>query len=211
MSKPVVMLGAGGHAKVLMEILEQNDCKLMAIVSPETPSWTPETFNPIWLKADEDVLDFSSNDYLLINGLGSLPANNNKRTELHAFFKQQGYEFKTVIAKGAVVSGYSLLGEGVQVCPGSVVNQCTVGQFTIINSGAIVEHDVYIGENSHIAPGAVICGDVALGNQVHVGAGATIIQGVEVGNGAVIGAGSIVTKNVPAFHTVYPAKGLIKG
>ncbi len=211
MSKPIIMLGAGGHAKVLMEILEHNDCELMAIVSPEKPSWTPKTFSPTWLKSDEEVLDFSSNDYLLVNGLGSLPANNNKRADLHVFFKQQGYEFKTLIAKSAVVSRYSQLGEGVQVFPGSVVNQCTVSQFTIINSGAVVEHDVYIGENCHIAPRAVLCGDVVLGNQVHVGAGATIIQGVTVGNGAVIGAGSIVTKNVPACHTVYPAKGLIKG
>ncbi|HAD48655.1 MAG TPA: acetyltransferase, partial [Idiomarina sp.] len=193
------------------QILEHNDCELMAIVSPEQPSWMPETFSPTWLKADEDVLDFSSNDYLLVNGLGSLPANRHKRSELHVFFKHQGYEFKTVIAKNAVVSRYSQLGEGVQVFPGSVVNQCSVGQFTIINSGAVIEHDVQIGKNCHIAPGAVLCGEVELGEQVHVGAGATIIQGVEVGNGVVIGAGAIVTKNVPASHTVYPAKGLIKG
>lgn len=209
MTKRYLVLGGGGHARVIIDILATRKTPIEAIVAPELGQ-KPEFQGLKHLREDSEVSHYRPNEVILVNALGSLPGQYNLREVLYERFKQAGYQFLTVISETAIVSKYATLEEGVQVLPGAILNACHVGESSIINTGAIVEHDVTIGKHCHIAPGATICGNVSVGNNVHIGAGATIIQGIDIGDGAVVGAGSVVSRNLAPREIHYPAKSFIK-
>lgn len=209
MTKPYLILGGGGHARVIIGILVTHNTPIQAVVAPELGR-TQEFKGLKHLRKDDEVRHYNVNEVTLVNALGSLPGQYNLREELFKRFKKAGYQFLTVVSETAIISQYAVLEEGVQVLPGAVLNACNVGENSIVNTGAIVEHDVTIGKHCHIAPGATICGNVTLGNNVHIGAGATVIQGVDIGDSAFVGAGSVVSKNLSARDMHYPAKSFTK-
>lgn len=209
MSKPIIVLGAGGHAGVLVETLRREGATIKAIVAPNLGN--RKEFDGIFhIFSDEEVLNYSPDGVYLVNAIGSLPGPHNLRVKLYTTFTDAGYIFTKVVAASAVISQDAALAEDIQILPGAIVNNCYIGANTIVNSGAIIEHDVKIGSNCHIAPGAIVCGEASIGSGVHIGAGATVIQGVSIGDFAVIGAGSVVTENIPSRAIHYPAKPFIK-
>lgn len=146
---------------------------------------------------DDKIQEYAPDSVELVNGIGSI-ASTQKRREIYEKFKKDGYSFAAVVHPTATVMDGVVLGEGVQVMAGAVIQiGCTIGDNTIVNTGAIVDHDCIIGEHVHIAPGAVLSGDVYLGAGCHVGTGATVIQGIDIGKNATIGAGAVVIKGVP--------------
>ncbi|KAB7660850.1 acetyltransferase [Plesiomonas shigelloides] len=209
MNKPVVVLGAGGHASVLVESLKQQNRQILALIAPQCCG-SRLVFDgiPVW-KDDTPLLAFSPENIELVNGIGSLPGSSLRAT-LFSHYRQAGYRFMTVISARAYVSEYAVLAEGVQVMAGAIIQTgAQVGDNTIINSGAIVEHDCSIGAHCHIAPGAVLSGSVKMANNVHVGTGASVIQSIVIGDSAVIGAGATVTSPIAAEQTQYVAKGTL--
>lgn len=209
MSKPVLVLGAGGHAAVLVDILRQLKHTIVGLVAKEVPADKAVFTGIPYYASDDDVLNFDKDNVVLVNGIGSLPGNN-VRTRVHQQFKQAGYHFLTVVSPHAIVSEYSCLAEGVQVMPGAIINATTViGEATIINSGAIIEHDCHIGRHNHIAPGAVLSGGVTSGENVHIGTGANVIHSVTIGQNVMISAGSTVLKSLPDNSKHYVAKPYI--
>jgi len=195
-SKPVLILGAGGHAKVLLEILISLNREIIAIVDPQSKNSLQSLVNCKHYFNDDDVLSFDPKNISLVNGVGSLP-DNNLRHKLYKKFSSLGYQFITLISPNAVVSSSAILDDGVQVMAGVIVQAgAHLKSNTIINTGAIIEHDCYIGISNHIAPGVTLSGEVKTGNFVHIGTGANVIQGINIGENTVIGAGAIVTKSV---------------
>ena len=206
MSKSLVLLGAGGHAAVLADLLFQQNRKILAIISPDSPGQhkvfdgIPHLFN------DDDVLQFDKNEIKIVNGIGSIPGSN-LRFSLYDYFKELGYKFETVIANQAIVSTYASLGEGVQVMAGAIIQTGTViGDNTIVNTGAIIDHDCDIGAHNHIAPGVTLSGLVHSQKRVHFGTGASVIQTVKLGENVVIAAGATITKNVANNIVCFPAR-----
>ncbi|MEL7798447.1 acetyltransferase [Idiomarina loihiensis] len=209
MTKPFLILGGGGHARVLIETLYDQGEVIEAIVAPELRQ-VPEFKGAKHLRHDSDVEGYQPNSIKLVNAIGSLPNDVKLREQLFKRFKSAGYSFSTVVSDTATLSKYVQLSEGTQVLPRAILNACQVGVNTIINTGAIIEHDVIIGSNCHIAPGAIICGNVSIGDNVHIGAGAVVIQGIRIADGAIVGAGSIVKRDLSATSVHYPAKPFIK-
>lgn len=211
LSDSLIILGAGGHARVLVGELRQQNVEIIAIVAPKIDD-IKEFSNIEQLRCDDRVLEFDPNKVKLVNAIGQVPEATSEyyRVEIYRKFLNTGYRFSTVISNSAIVSSYSILEEGVQILPGAIVNSCTVGENTIINSGAIIEHDVCISRHCHIAPGAVVCGGVTIGKNVIIGAGATVIQGITIADNVVVGAGSVVTKNIESNTVHYPARPFIK-
>lgn len=206
MNKPLVILGAGGHAAVLMDTLRQQNAEVLAIVGPEFDNNRKVLQGITHYLQDDDVLAFSPDDIQLVNGLGSLPGST-LRTALFSQFTALGYQFKTVIADSAIVSAYAELGQGVQVMAGAIIQAgAVIGANSIINTGAIIEHDCIIGAYNHIAPGVTVSGDVRTEDYVHIGTGASVIQGIKLANHVVVSAGVAVTKNIPAAHTVFDGR-----
>lgn len=206
MSKPVLVLGAGGHAAVLVDMLRQLNHTIVGLVARDKPADKPVFSGIPYYASDEDVFSFDKEQVLLANGIGSLPGRN-VRSKVHQQFKQAGYQFVTVVSPYAIVSDYSRLAEGVQVMPGAIINaNSVIGESTIVNSGAIVEHDCKIGRHNHIAPGVALSGDVVSGDYVHIGTGASVIQGVTIGDNVMVGAGATVTRNLDSNKKLYVAK-----
>jgi len=116
-----------------------------------------------------------------------------------------------IISKHCYISDKKLISKGVQIFPKSIVQENTsIGEYTILNTGSIVEHDCIVGNGAHIMPGAVIGGNVNIGNFVTIGLNATIMPQLNIEEGAYIGAGSVVTKDVKKNEVVVgnPAKFL---
>jgi len=203
-TQPLLILSAGGHASVLVDILLQHGRKIVGVVSPDNIDGDRRVFDGLkHYGSDDDVSLFSKDSIGLVNGMGSLP-NNDLRSQLFQQFEIKGYQFETVIAQSAIVSEYAELGQGVQVMEGVIINSgAKIGNNTIINTGAIIEHDCSIGSHSHIAPGVVLSGQVVTGDHVHIGTGANIMQCVSIGDHVVIGIGATVYKSVPSAHIVY--------
>ena len=119
------------------------------------------------------------------------------RKKIYQNLKDLNFTLPNIIDQTAVCEAKEI-GENVFVGKTAVVNAgCTIGNMSIINSGAIIEHDVHIEKYVHVAPGAVICGNCTIGENTHIGAGSVVIQGVKVGRNSVIGAGSVVVKDIP--------------
>lgn len=204
------MIGGGGHAAILADILIGQGRKIIAILSPDDISQR-EVFSGIpRLEKDEDILTFSIKDILLINGIGMMPKSKLKRT-INEYFLSLGYQYGTVVADSAIISPYVTIGEGVQILPMAIINtNSTIGSHTIINSGALIEHDCIVGSYNHIAPRSVLCGNVSTGDDVFIGASSTIIQNIEIPTASIIGAGSTITGPLEQRSIVFPSKSIIK-
>ncbi|PSJ45305.1 shikimate dehydrogenase [Zobellella endophytica] len=210
MTEPLILLGGGGQAAVLAEILRQANRDIIALVSPDSVAGRPGLSGIPVLTRDDEVFLYSADRIRLVNGVGMIPGKI-LRKRLFASFRQQGYRFASVIAPSAIISSSVTLGEGVQIMPGAIVNAgAVIGDNTIINSGAVVEHDCHIGAHNHVAPGAVLSGQVTTGDGVHIGTGASIIQGVSIGAEAVVAAGAMLNRHLPAGHIVYAPRPVIK-
>lgn len=210
MTKPVILLGSGGHAKVLAAMLKKLTCPVLGVTGPALVEGG-EVFGFPALGGDQAILKFSPDDIELVNGLGSLPRDKGLRQKLFEEFHSHGYRFKTLVDPSAVLAADVQLGEGVQVMAGVIIQAGTlIANNVIVNSGAIVEHDCSIGCHNHIAPGAVLCGAVVTGDNVHIGSGAVVIQGCTIGAGSIIGAGSVLTVSIADRHIVYPPRSTIK-
>ena len=210
MAKPLVMIGAGGHAAVLAELLLAQGKELIAVVSPDSIKDNSPLVALKKIDNDNDVVDiYSPHEVDLVNGVGSIPGNNT-RSKVFDYFKEQGYHFPAVVSSGAMLSKYLKLEEGVQVMLGAIVQtNATIKKNTIINTGAIIEHDCTIGENNHIAPGAALSGGVTTENNVHIGTGAVVIQGIRIQKHAVIGAGTTIARNVSTEQKLIPARSRV--
>lgn len=210
MNKPVVVLGGGGHARVLVGVLRRLDVEILGLADPNQQQGSLCHGCNV-LGDDDAMLAYSSEQIELVNGIGSIPGDGGLRECLFRKFLGDGYKFKTVIDPSAIVVYETTLGEGCQVMAGAIIQTgVAISENCIINSGAIVEHDCRIGPHVHIAPGATLSGGVKLAERVHVGTGAVLIQNVEVGANSIIGAGAVVTKNAPENSIVYPARSIIK-
>ncbi|QOL27088.1 acetyltransferase [Thalassotalea sp. LPB0316] len=208
-NKSVIMIGSGGHASVLLDILLKQKVDVIAVSSNEEVIERTIFKGIKHIKGNEGVLAYSSNDVLLVNGVGAMPGSDIRR-KIHKNFTEQGYQFLTVIADDAYVSEYATLAQGVQVLSMAVIQAgATVGEASIINTKASVDHDCQLGFNNHIAPGATLSGQVVTGENVHIGTGANVIQCLEIGSNSVIGAGATLTKNLGHNQIVYPARNFI--
>lgn len=194
--RPVIIIGAGGHAKVLLEILQLTGSEIVGLTDLDPKKAGQCIYGSTILGADQSVLGRKPQEIILVNGVGSTETMD-ARKEVFERFTNQGYEFATVVHPSAIISSKSELGAGVQVMAGAVVQpDAGISANCIINTGAIVEHDCRIGAHVHIAPGATLSGGVVVGAQTHIGTGATIVQGVIVGEKCTVAAGAVVLGNV---------------
>ena len=198
MSLPVIVLGAGGHAKVLINALQLAGIRIAGIVDTDPGKHGISLLGVRVLGGEEAISQHDPAQVRLVNGVGAvgLPE---KRRRLFESFKKRGYTFQSVLHPSAVISSDVVLGEGVQIMAGEIVQPgARVGQNAILNTGARVDHDCIVGAHAHLAPGVILSGSVKVSDGTHVGTGVIVIQGVSIGAGCLIGAGSLVLEDIPA-------------
>lgn len=206
-SPELIVLCAGGHARVLIDILRRAGRVVTALTDDDAALHGTALDDVPVIGGREALFARKASDVLLVNALGNIPrtgdAGLGRRRTLFAAFKDKGYRFETVISPDARISGRALLNEGAQVVTGAIIHPgCLIGANAIINTGAQIDHDCRIGDHCHVAPAAVLCGGVTVGEETHIGAGAVVVPGVTIGAGALIGAGATVVTDIPAGATV---------
>lgn len=212
MTLPVIVIGGGGHAQVVIEALHRCEIEIIGRTDAEAGR-DADCLGVPMLGGDEVVLEHAPDSVRLVNGIGSV-GDAGARQGVFERFRAGGYRFATMIHPSAVVAQDVVFGEGVQVMAGVVVQPgCRVGVNTILNTGAMVDHHCVIGDHTHIAPGAVLAGNVTTGSGVHIGAGATVIQNIDIGADSVVAAGAVVVDAVPAGTRVagVPARPMVTG
>jgi len=202
-AQPIVLLGAGGHAGVVLEALRLSGFLVVGVCDPIFDSG--ETMSagdlPV-IKGDTLCESYPPAKYVLANGIGMMPGQH-KRKVLFEDMDALGYRFATVIHPSAIVSDATDIGTGVQIMAGAIIqNDVSIGAQSIINTGVRVDHGCRIGSLAHVSPGVVLTGDVTVGDEAFIGAGATIINGIKVGSKAVIGAGAVIIEDVPDGATI---------
>ena len=197
MSRSVIVIGAGGHAKVVIHTLLRTGCAVEGAVDKDETLWNSSISGVKVLGGNEALSDYSPDGTDVAVGIGHMGGINNRRS-IFEQFKSDGYRLVSVVDPSAIVAPDLEIEEGVQILAGSIVQPGTrIGCNTIINTGASIDHDCDVGAHAHIAPGAVLCGNVQLGNDTFVGAGATIVHSVSVGSKSIVAAGAVVTSDVP--------------
>lgn len=199
-----VILGAGGHARVLMDCLHFHPQITVAGILDQSPVLHGKHIQGIPVLGNDDLLGelFQRGINYFVVGLGSV-GNNLPRKNLFETALKYGLAPLTVKHPSAIISNSVVSGQGCQFLPGCIVNNgASLGLNVIVNSGAIVEHDCLIADHVHIATGAKLTGSVRVGQGTHIGAGAIIRQNVAIGEFSIVGAGAVVVKDVPPNATV---------
>lgn len=192
----MILYGAGGHGKVIADIIRQSDGEEVLFVD-QNPSAQVQGYSVInSLSADrlsEPVIVAIGNNSIRKKVVSNLSAN----------------YAKAIHPTSCIALTKVEIGVGTVIMAGAVVNPFTyIGAHCIINTNSSIDHDCVIGDFAHISPGVTLCGGVSVGEGSHIGAGAVVIPNVKIGNWVVIGAGSTVIENVPdyAFAVGSPAK-----
>lgn len=187
MNKKVVIIGAGGHGKVIADIVRKNgdtvECFLDDAYTVDT-----EFYGSNLIGKTEKYKAFTDCYFFIAIG------NNGIREKITNSLNCKWY---TAVHPSAQISDSVKIGEGTCVMANAVINADTVvGKHTIVNTGAVIEHDCKIGDFCHISPSATVCGVTVLGKSVWVGAGATIRNVLTICDNVTIGVGAAVVGNI---------------
>lgn len=191
--RDVVVIGAGGHAKVVIDLIRENgNCRIVGLIDADP---TPRHVLGVPVVGDDASLT-----RLRRTGVRhAFPAlgDNRRRLALADRLRAEGFELINAISRSAMISSSVRLGRGIAIMPGAVVNaDSTIGDLAIINTRASVDHDGCVGEAAHVGPGSALAGCVRVGRLAFLGAGASVIPGISIGDGAIIGAGACVVRDV---------------
>ena len=196
-----VLVGAGGHAQVVADILLRaheagGDCIPIGFLDDD-PSLMGTVIIGLPVLGTIAQLDDVDHDAVIV-AIGD----NRTRARVFESVRARGEQIVRAIHPAAVVAPDVRLGEGVMICAGVVVNTGTrIGDNVILNTGCTVDHHNRIGDHVHIAPGVHLGGEVSIGEGTLVGIGASVIPQRTIGAWSMVCAGSVVTKDIPAYAT----------
>ena len=213
MKERLVILGAGGHAKVVIFIVQSLETFDVVGICDDDPSKLGSTVLGVPVKwRISDLPSLKSLATSAFVGVGSV-GDSSVRIKLFDMIKEIGFRVPTIISPQAILADDVTIEEGTVIMPGAIVNPGTrIGRNCIINTGSIVDHDCVVEDHVHIAPGATLSGGVHISKGAHIGTGASIIQRIHIGEFAIVGAGAVVVKDVPPNVVVVgvPAKPIEK-
>lgn len=196
----VLLVGAGGHARMCVEILNgSEDVLVVGAVSGDGGGVPGLGTTVLGLDAELEIFTSAESASAVCVAIGD----NFTRWSIAQRALALGCELSTVISRHAIISATAELGAGVQIMPAAVVNAAAVvGEGAIVNSNATVEHDCRLGAFAHVATGTAMGGGVTIGDRTLVGVGSRILPGVTIGSDVVVGAGAVVAADVPDGVTV---------
>jgi len=199
----LLIVGAGGHAKTIIDLVRQaNHYHLAGLVAEPTPAESDVL--GVRVLGGEEVLQ-SLHDKgirLMVNGVGAINRNR-VRYEIFVRMAERGFAFPRIVHPKAIVEPSASIAAGVQIFGMAFVGSAArVGFGAVINTGAIVSHDCKIGDLAHLTPGVVLAGSVHVGIGALIGMGVTTAVGVRIGEWARIGNGSRINGDVPPHAIV---------
>jgi len=192
MSEPLVLIGCGGHARALIDVVESSNAwHVLGLVGLPHQVGIDVLGYPV-LGSDHDLpllRQQCANALLAVGQIGL----SRKRQDLAAELGHLKFQFPTVISRHAYVSRHAEVGIGTSVGHGVILNSgACVGDFCIINTNALIEHDSVISDYCHISTGALVNGGVKIGSASFIGSGAVLREGIDLPAHTVISAGKRV-------------------
>ena len=195
----VIGLGAGGHAKVVIETLRLiGGCELTGLLDARRELWGTTVLGIPVLGGDELLADLYARGVRhAFIGVGTV-GDTAPRRRLYEEVRRRGFEVVRAIHPGATIAPTAEIGDGPTIMAGVVINAAArLGDNVIVNTGAIIEHDCVVKDHVHVATGARLSGEVIVDEGAHIGLGASIRQETRIGRNAVVGAGAVVVHDVP--------------
>jgi sugar O-acyltransferase (sialic acid O-acetyltransferase NeuD family) len=195
---PAVVVGAGGHGRVVAEIaVLTTRWEVIGFVDDDPAiRGTRVLDRPVLGSVAELTRLRTERAFDVLVGVGGV-GDNGPRQRLFDRLRADGFPIATVVHPSAVVSPSATIGVGSVVAAAAVIGVgARIGDDVICNTGCLVDHDCVIGDHTHLAPGVTLSGTVTVGVGAHIGTNATVIQGVRIGRGALVGAGAVVTSDV---------------
>lgn len=187
----MLLYGATGHARVIIDCLESNQIPINGIFDDDISKKelleykVIGNYNPALFKDEELIISIGENEI-------------RKKISEHV-----SHKFGKVVHKSATISKYSQISEGTVVFHKSIIqNSVIIGRHVIINTSASIDHDCIIEDFAHISPNATLCGGVKVGEGTQIGAGSVVIQNINIGKWCTIGAGAVVIKDIPDYSVV---------
>jgi UDP-perosamine 4-acetyltransferase len=192
-SLPVVVVGDGGHASVVISSLNRLGVEILGATG-EGKNKKEKILDVPIIGNDDEITKWSPEEIRLVNGIGMTAPGFSQRHACAERLRVLGFRFLAVVDPTAVISPDVTISEGVQVMAGAVIQPGVyIGQDAIVNTGARIDHDCLIGDGCHICPGATLAGSITVGEQSVVGAGATIIPNVRISERSLVRAGSLMS------------------
>lgn len=204
MPTDILVIGAGGHAKVVIEAIQakSQDCHIH-LVDQDCTKEGKKILGNILIECLKNWTELPEQYHIAIG-------NNQIRQQLSLVALEQDKQPFTAVHPDACISSSACLGRGSFVAAKAVIAaEAKIGNGCIINHGAIIDHDCCIGSYSHIAPSSTLLGGVEVGPGCFIGAGATILPMVKIGCHVVVGAGAVITSDIPDHQTVVGVPGRI--
>ena len=195
---PIIGVGAGSHAKSVLEAIRSaGEFEVRAVVDDDSARGDDEILGVPVFSGGGSLERFHSEGVRhAFVGVGGTKESGPRQ---HVFerLREAGFELPQIAHRTASVSPWARVGIGAQILALAVVNaDADIGDGVIVNTGAIIEHDCRIGAHAHVAPGAKVAGLVTVGQGAHIGIGAVVIEGVRIGAGALVAAGAVVVRDV---------------
>lgn len=195
----IIIIGCGGHGKVIADIAVKNGYKDISFIDDNTKG---ECIGFPVIGTTNDIESFCDGRTDFIIGIG-----NNYTRKFIA--EKYDINWTTLIHPSAQIAINVSIGNGTVVMAGAVINTCaSIGKHCIINTGSIVEHDNKLGDYVHISPNGALGGTVKVGESTHIGIGAVVKNNIDICSNCVVGAGAVVVKNIEnsGIYIGVPAK-----
>jgi len=206
----VIIWGAGGHAKVVADIIcLQGVFEIAGFLDSTDVQRHGKKFCSATILGGAEQLQPLRHQGVR-HGIVAI-GDNQARLRLADKLATSGFELALAIHPSAIVATDVRIGAGTVVAAGAVINPgCSIGKNVIINTGATVDHDCHIDDGCHISPGAHIAGNVTIGRCSWIGLGASVIEKLTIGADATVGAGALVIRNVASRVVVagHPARAI---
>lgn len=197
----MVILGAGGFAKEILQVVEHNYANEPLAFYDDLSTNLPKLLfgkYPILRNKEELQAFFQQHNTNFILGIG----NSKAREYMEQMAINLGGHLVSAIDKNAHINTYCQIGDGATILNNAnISNTACLGKAPLVYYNVIITHDCSIGDYAELAPGATLLGHVSIGNYTQIGANATIMPHVKIGHNCIIGAGSVVTKDIPDNST----------
>jgi UDP-perosamine 4-acetyltransferase len=196
-----IIIGAGGHGRVALDILQAAGKYQPAGFLDADPSLSGRRVGGLPVFGSVNLLS-KLRQQRITHGFVAI-GDNRVRRQYAALLREHGLTLINAVHPSACVSKSATLGENVMLAAGAMVcAEAKLADSVIVNTGAIVDHECEIDVSAHIATGAHLAGRVRVGRGAFVGIGANVIQCLMIGEEAVVGAGAVVIRDVPPYSTV---------
>jgi sugar O-acyltransferase (sialic acid O-acetyltransferase NeuD family) len=193
----MLVLGAGGHARACIDVIEQQDSFSIAGLVASAQEMGQLVLGYRVVGTDEDLPRLLRDCPRAFIAIGQIKSAQ-PRVKLFAQLRDARCELPSIVSPHAYVSRHARLGAGTIVMHGAIVNAgATVGNNCIVNSRALIEHDAVIGDHCHISTGVAINGGARVGEESFVGSGSVVREGVSIGARSLIGMGGLIHADCP--------------